>query len=151
MTRAVIACGSNQDDPQAQLPSAERKIAGTPGVKLLAVSALYDTKPVGMADQPDFLNGAFLVETRLTAKELLAVLVRIEREQGRVRDIPQGPRTLDLDLIFFGAEVKNTPDLIVPHPRAHLREFVLRPVSDIAPDWVHPILKRTVKELLNDL
>lgn len=151
MTQAVIACGSNMNDPRLQLKKAERKIAGAPGVKLLAVSGLYDTKPVGMVEQPDFLNGAFLVETRLTAEELLAVLIRIELEQGRVRTVPQGPRTLDLDLIFFGDEVRDMPDLTLPHPRVHLREFVLRPMNDIVPDWVHPSLKKTVKELLNSL
>ena len=151
MTRAVIACGSNMNDPHLQLQTAEKRIAETPGVKLLAVSGLYDTKPEGMTEQPDFLNGAFLVETRLTAEEFLAALIRIELEQGRVRTIPQGPRTLDLDLIFFGDEMKKTQDLTLPHPKAHLREFVLRPVNDIAPDWVHPGLKKTVKELLTEL
>jgi 2-amino-4-hydroxy-6-hydroxymethyldihydropteridine diphosphokinase len=106
---------------------------------------------VGILDQPDFLNGALLIETALSSRELLGKLLEIETRQGRVRGVKNGPRTLDLDLIFFGNEVQNQTGLHLPHPRAHNREFVLKPASEIAPEWVHPVLKKTVRELLEEL
>jgi len=150
-TQAVIACGSNLNDPTLQLNSAREKISGLPKVRLAAVSRFYVTRPVGMTDQPDFLNGAFLIETTLSSRELLGQLLAIERSQGRVRGTKNGPRSLDLDLIFFGEEIRNEEGLELPHPRAHEREFVLRPISEIAPDWMHPVLKKTVKILWEEL
>jgi len=145
--RAVIACGSNLLDPERQLECAMRNVAGIKDTRLIAVSRYHRTEPEGFRDQPAFLNGAFLVETDLTARELFRELRTIEERQGRTRLEPGGPRSIDLDLIFFGDAVIHEEDLRVPHPRAHLRDFVLRPVCEIAPDFRHPELNKTVKEL----
>ena len=90
------------------------------------------------------------METTLSSRELLERLLRIEKEQGRTRGISNGPRSLDLDLIFFGEEIRKDKGIELPHPRAHEREFVLKPISDIAPDWFHPLLKKKVRELLQE-
>jgi 2-amino-4-hydroxy-6-hydroxymethyldihydropteridine diphosphokinase len=93
---------------------------------------------VGYAEQPDFINACARVETRLAPRALLEGLLAIERRHGRVRAIPNGPRTLDLDIVLYGAEVIDEPDLVVPHPRAHERAFVLKPLLDVWPDAVLP-------------
>lgn len=146
--RAVVACGANLGEREQHLARAQEKISALKDVRLIAVSKFYETKPVGLENQPDFLNGAFLIETRLSYRELFARLLEIEKSEGRVREIPGGPRTLDLDLIFYGSEIIKEKDLVIPHPRMHERGFVLRPVADIAPEWIHPVFKKTVKQLL---
>ena len=151
MNKAIIACGSNLNNSEKQLISARKKLASLGGVKLLASSSFYKTKPVSMTEQPDFLNGAFLVETTLNPDKLFRKMLEIEESQERKRGIQNGPRTLDLDLIFYGNETINKKSLTLPHPRAHEREFVLRPIVDIAPLWVHPTKKKTVEELLFNL
>ncbi len=132
MTLALVGFGANLGDPADTLPRAVAACArlGT----LRAVSPTYRTAPIGMTDQPDFLNAVAMLETDLDPAGLLAGLHRIEAEFGRVRDVRWGPRTLDLDLLWFDGVESDDPDLELPHPRAHEREFVLRPVVDIAPD-----------------
>ena len=136
--KAAIALGSNLDGPEARVRRAFAQIAGLPQTMVAARSALYRTAPVGYADQPAFINACALVETRLAARELLEGLLAIERENGRVRDIPDGPRTLDLDLVLYGGAVIDEPGLCVPHPRAHERAFVLAPLVDVWPDATIP-------------
>jgi 2-amino-4-hydroxy-6-hydroxymethyldihydropteridine diphosphokinase len=111
------------------------------------------TAPVGYANQPDFLNGAALLETQLPPTELLHHLLQIERTHGRDRShgIEKGPRTLDLDLLLYDDVVMTTPELTLPHPEMHTRRFVLEPLAAIAPEWTHPVLQRTVQELLQKL
>ena len=134
MTRAAIALGSNLDDPEAHVNRGFDDNAALPQTKLLARSKLYRTKPVGYADQPDFVNACALVETNLKPRALLDELLAIERRHGRVRTIPNGPRTLDLDIVVYGEEKIDEPGLQIPHPRAHERDFVLRPLSDVWPE-----------------
>lgn len=134
MTRAAIALGSNLGDPEAQVNQGFDDIAAIEGTELLRRSRLHRTAPVGYADQPDFVNACALVETRLGARALLEALLAVERRHGRVRDIPNGPRTLDLDIVLFGEEVIREPGLEVPHPRAHERAFVLVPLLEVWPE-----------------
>ena len=105
-----------------------------PGTNVVAVSSLYRTAPVGYLDQPDFVNACALVETRLAPHELLEELLAIEKRHGRVRAIPNGPRTLDLDIVVYGDRTVNEPGLVIPHPRAHERAFVLDPLFEVWPD-----------------
>ena len=136
--RAAIALGSNIEDPEAQVARAFDEIAALPGTKLLKRSSLHRTKPVGYADQPDFVNAMALVETSLEPRALLDALLAIEKKHKRVRTIPNGPRTLDLDIIVYGSRVIDEPGLKVPHPRAKEREFVMVPLKEVWPDVVIP-------------
>jgi len=136
--KAAIALGSNLDDPVGQVEQALRELDGLPGTSVLARSKLHRTKPVGYANQPDFVNACALVETQMAPRALLDALLDIERAHGRVREIPNGPRTLDLDIVLYGDRVIDEPGLRVPHPRAHERAFVLEPLVEAWPDAVIP-------------
>ena len=136
--RAVVALGSNLDDPEAHVRRGFADIAALPDTWVVARSSLHRTRPVGFADQPDFINACALVETRLPARALLDGLLAIERKHGRVREVPNGPRTLDLDIVLYGGAQIDEPGLRVPHPRAHERMFVLAPLLEVWPDAVIP-------------
>ena len=151
MTTAYVGLGANLDDRRATIERALRLLGEVPGVDVLAVSALHETDPVGFENQPRFLNGAVAVETALTARELLGVLLDVERRLGRTRDGPRfGPRTIDLDLLLYGEAVLDEPGLTVPHPRLHERRFALEPLAELAPGLVVPGRGR-VEELLRGL
>jgi 2-amino-4-hydroxy-6-hydroxymethyldihydropteridine diphosphokinase len=136
--QAVIALGSNLQDPEAQVLRGFDDLAALPETRVVSRSSLYRTAPVGFADQPAFVNACALVETRLSARALLDGLLAIEKRHGRVRSLPNGPRTLDLDIVLFGDAVIEEPGLSVPHPRAHERAFVLAPLVDVWPDAIIP-------------
>lgn len=133
--RAFVALGSNLGDREGTICGALAALGAEPGIAVVAVSALIDTEPMGVFDQPRFLNGVAAVDTELSARDLLGVLLEIERRFGRRREgvPPQGPRTLDLDLVLYGDAEIDEPGLTVPHPRLHEREFVLGPLAEIAP------------------
>jgi 2-amino-4-hydroxy-6-hydroxymethyldihydropteridine diphosphokinase len=131
--RAFVGLGSNLGDREATLRRAVDELGRLPATEVRAVSEFRDTAPVGYLDQPRFLNGAVELDTDLSPRELLAELLRIERDLGRdrVQSPPQGPRTADLDLLLYGDERIHEPGLEVPHPRLHERRFVLEPLSDL--------------------
>jgi len=148
--KAYVGLGSNLGERETLIRSAIEQLAQLPETRLGRVSSLYDTAPVGELDQPNFLNAVVQLETALTARQLLWNLLLVERRLGRVRHAAQryGPRTIDLDLVLFGDQVIDTPDLKVPHPEYPRRAFVLVPLAEIEPRLVHPVLGLTALELL---
>ena len=139
MTLAFVGLGANLGDREKMLRSALERLSAEPGVELVAVSSFRDTAPIGITDQPRFLNAAAAVETTLSAHDLLDRLLAIERRLGRTREGPRfGPRTIDLDLLLYGDERIEEEGLEVPHPRLHERLFALEPLADLEPDLVVP-------------
>ena len=134
MIRAYVALGANLGDPAATVPAAARALAEIPETRLIAVSSLYQTAPVGLKRQPDFINAVAAVDTALPPPGLLEALFEIEARFGRSRSVPNAPRTLDLDLLLYGEVRLDEAQLTVPHPRMHERAFVLVPLAEIAPD-----------------
>jgi 2-amino-4-hydroxy-6-hydroxymethyldihydropteridine diphosphokinase len=135
VTHAYVGLGSNLGDREAVIGAALEQLAAEPGIAVVAVSTLRETDPVGMVDQPRFLNGAACVETELGPRRLLERLLAVERRLGRVREGPRfGPRTIDLDLLLYGAEELDEPGLTVPHPRLHERAFALEPLLELDPE-----------------
>ncbi len=136
MTPAFIALGANLGDPVAQLREAAQRLRDTTGLHSVQLSPIYFSAPVGVVDQPRFANAAVQLETSLSAHELLAVCHSVERAMGRVRTVRWGPRTIDLDLIFFGTLHLSAEALRLPHPRWSERAFVVQPIYDLAPDLI---------------
>jgi 2-amino-4-hydroxy-6-hydroxymethyldihydropteridine diphosphokinase len=151
-TTAYIGLGANLGEREVKIRRAVDSLAAADELRLVAVSELRETDPVGYEDQPKFLNGVAVVETTVSARDLLARLLGIERELGRDRASSErwGPRAIDLDLLLYGARVINEPGLRVPHPRLHERRFVLEPLAEVAPGLVVPGRGR-VSDLLAEL
>ena len=118
--------------------------------EIVKVSSIYETEAVGNEDQPDFINCAVKIKTELSPHDLLEHLNSIELSLGRVRTEKWGPRKIDLDIIFYGWQVINDDVLVIPHPRTHLRRFVLEPICEIAPDCIHPVLNLSIDDLLQE-
>ena len=137
-----------EGDRQMNLAAAIRLLEAVPDIQVTKRSPLYETAPYGYTDQPPFLNGCIGIETLYTPEELLRVLHEIEHKLGRKREIHWGPRTLDLDILFYDDLILDTPDLHIPHADMANREFVLQPLSDIAGDFRHPVINETVNALL---
>jgi 2-amino-4-hydroxy-6-hydroxymethyldihydropteridine diphosphokinase len=150
-TRVAIALGSNLGDRQTYLTQAIQFLRVSTAITNIAVSSFIETEPEGVIGQPRFLNGVILADTTLSARALLGLLLDTEHHFGRVRPFERAPRTLDLDLIFYGDAIINDPDLQVPHPRLRERRFVLEPLAELAPELVDPVTGRTIAELLLDL
>jgi 2-amino-4-hydroxy-6-hydroxymethyldihydropteridine diphosphokinase len=139
MPRAYVGLGSNVGDRERMLWSAIHMLSFNPDVDVIAVSSIRETDPVGIVDQPRFLNAAAAVETELDPRALLDLLLSIEGELGRTREgLRFGPRTIDLDLLLYGDEIVDEPGLTVPHPRLDERKFVLEPLAELDPDLVVP-------------
>ena len=145
----AVALGSNLGDRERYLSDAAAALGAA--VSDLTVSSFYDTAPIGVGEQPRFLNAAAIGSTTLTARALLDTLLAIESTFGRTRPHAGAARTLDLDLILYGNHIIEEPGLIVPHPRFRERRFVLEPLNEIAPDWIDPVTKRTIRELVSGL
>jgi 2-amino-4-hydroxy-6-hydroxymethyldihydropteridine diphosphokinase len=152
MARAYVGIGANLGDRERTIGEALARLGARPGVRVVAVSTLRETDPVGYLEQPPFLNGAAAVETTLDPRALLDVLLEVERELGRVRgDGPRfGPRPIDLDLLLYGDDRVDEPGLEVPHPRLHERRFALEPVAELDPGLVVPG-RGAVRSLLDEL
>ena len=142
-----VALGANVGDREANLLAARRGLEAR-GFRVTAMSSLYLTEPVDAPPQEWFLNAVAGGETALSPEALLQACLDTERALGRVRDAPRGPRTIDLDLLLYGNEVRNAPGLMLPHPRMHERRFVLVPLAEIAPAARHPILGLSAAEML---
>lgn len=149
MTRVYLGLGSNLGERARTLENAITLL--TPYISSARLSPVYETAPVGYLKQGNFLNAVLEGETELNPLELLNVCQEIESKLGRVRTIQNGPRTIDIDVLFYGNSVINESGLIVPHPRLHERAFVLKPLLDLCPEFMHPKLKLTVKELYERL
>lgn len=151
MIDAYLSIGSNLGDREAHLALAMRRLAALPETTLVAVSPVLETDPVGPPPQGPYLNAAVHLRTGLAPRALLAALLAIERDAGRVRTVRNAARPLDLDLLFYGARVLDEPGLTVPHPRIAERSFVLEPLAALAPDLVHPTLGARIAELADRL
>jgi 2-amino-4-hydroxy-6-hydroxymethyldihydropteridine diphosphokinase len=144
-----LSLGSNVGDREAQLQEARAKLAAVG--RVVAESSFYETEPVEFTQQPWFLNCVLALETSKTPQELIAAVLRIEVEMGRRRMQKKGPRTIDIDILLFDDTIVDSKELTIPHPAMHQRRFVLEPLAEIAPELLHPVLKKTIGELLDSL
>ncbi len=150
ITIAYVGLGTNVGrlaDSSRELPALISKSFSDRNLEITAQSDLWRSKAWPDPSQPEYLNAVLAIETQLSATELMRTLLEIEQSFGRERSVPNAPRTLDLDLIAYGDQVIDEPDLIVPHPRAAERRFVMGPLSQVAPNWVHPVLGKTALAL----
>jgi len=149
MNKAYLLIGGNMGDRLVNLEMAKLAIHQKIGPILLS-SSMYETAAWGKEDQPAFLNQALLIETNLIAHDLMMALLAIEKNMGRIRQEHLGPRTIDLDIIFFNDQIIDSANLTIPHPQMQKRNFVLTPLKEIAPNFIHPILKKSITQLLTD-
>lgn len=151
ITRVYVALGSNIGNSFQNIKQAIRDIDNLKGCKVVEMAPIYITKPVGVLEQPDFLNTVIMVEAATPAKTLLNQFLTIENSLKRERTTHWGPRTIDIDILFYGQDIIEQKDLTVPHPRLHERDFVLRPMRDLAPDLIHPTIGMMIQDLYNQL
>lgn len=149
MEKAAIGLGSNLGDPVRICLDALELLQRHPAIRIVKSSSLYRTKPVGFTGQDWFVNAAVLCETALEPSALLDFLFELEKEFGRVRTIKWGPRTLDLDILFYGNRRMDLPGLKIPHPLIQERLFVLAPLAEIESEWIHPVSGLRVREMLD--
>jgi len=147
LKNVYLSLGSNLGDRDSHLAQAMERLEAA-GIHIVRRSSIYETEPQDRRDQPWFLNLVLEVETDLPPMDLLAQIQKIEKELGRERNVPRGPRTIDIDVLFYGSLVISTPQLEIPHPRLALRRFVLEPLAELSPNLVHPVIRKTVFALL---
>jgi 2-amino-4-hydroxy-6-hydroxymethyldihydropteridine diphosphokinase len=146
-----IALGTNLGNREENIKKAILKVGELPQTLIAATSSIIDTKPIGKTNQPDFLNCVIKIKTSFTPEELLYELQKIEKEMGRIRKEKWGPRIIDLDILFFNDNIIETEKLTIPHPEILNRKFVLQLMNEIAPEFVHPIEKKTIEQLYAEL
>ena len=152
MARVFVGVGSNEGERLDQISKAIRLLGSHQGIHLAQLATISETAPVGGPPQGSYLNTVVEVETTLAPVPLLAVLQEIERRLGRVPSAQRwSPRPIDLDVLFYDLQIINEPTLIVPHPRLHERRFVLEPLAQLVPDFVHPVLHRSITQLCEEL
>lgn len=149
--RAYIGVGANLGDATSTCRGIPDLLSRMQRTQVIRSSNLYRSAPVGGPPQPWYINCVLCIETSLSPQDLLAALQKLEVHHGRVRLLRDGPRPLDLDILFYGDQIVHAPNLTIPHPRAHERSFVLQPMAELAPDFLHPVFQRTMRELLHDL
>jgi 2-amino-4-hydroxy-6-hydroxymethyldihydropteridine diphosphokinase len=147
MNKAYLLTGGNEGDRYLNMQQARTNIEHICG-QLLQVSSLYETAPWGKTDQADFLNQVLLVETEMSPQELLKAIFFIEEKGGRIRTVKNAPRTIDIDILFYNRQILEEPGLSIPHPRIADRRFVLEPLNEISPGFMHPVLEKTIHQLL---
>jgi 2-amino-4-hydroxy-6-hydroxymethyldihydropteridine diphosphokinase len=150
IANCAIALGSNLGDSYTILENSLKILAQNPHIAIASRSSWYETPPVG-PPQPDYLNGCAILEVKLTPEELLSALLDVESKFGRVRREKWGSRSLDLDILLYDDLILDTPNLQIPHPRMHQRAFVLVPLAEIAPDWIDPVSKLAIAQLLQEV
>ena len=151
MKRAFVGIGSNLGDRRQNCAEALERLKELRGSGFIACSRWYVTSPVGVEDQNWFVNGVACLNAEISARELLGRLLSIEALMGRVRTEKWGPRVIDLDLLLYGADIVNEPDLEIPHPQMHQRKFVLAPLAEIDPGVIHPVLAKSASQMLREL
>ena len=150
-SKAILSIGSNMGDREEHLNCAVDSLYDDDNCRVNVVSNYIETEPYGPVEQDNFLNGCIEIETLYSPEELLKKVNQIEAFEGRTREIHWGPRTLDIDIVFYENQIVDLPELKIPHVEMHKRIFVLEPLKQIAPYWTHPILNKTVTQLLEDL
>lgn len=151
MTSVFLGLGSNLGSRFEQIEYAIESIGKYPSICIELVSSFYETKPFGYVDQPDFINAAIKIRTDLSPKELLTVVKDLERKMLRQETFKWGPRIIDIDILLFGDLIIDEPDLTIPHPLMHVREFVLKPLLEIGASVIHPKLGSSIQELYQNL
>ena len=156
MSLLVLSLGSNLGETSStngRKNNLDRaiKLLCKNGMKIESKSMIYETEPVGFKPQPKFLNIVLSAHTKHSPQTCLKIIHQIESELDRIRTIKNGPRTIDLDIIFYDNSIITEKDLVIPHPRMHQRPFVLKPLAEILPDYLHPVYNKTVNQLLNEI
>ncbi|MBI3320184.1 MAG: 2-amino-4-hydroxy-6-hydroxymethyldihydropteridine diphosphokinase [Candidatus Omnitrophica bacterium] len=152
MARVFIGIGSNEGDRLSMISQAVQRLGNHHGIRVVQMALVSETEPVGLSEQPDFLNTVVEIETTLSPHALLSVVKCLEQQLGRVPSSQRwGPRPIDLDILLYDDRVVQEPHLTIPHAQMHQRRFVLEPLAQLAPDAVHPVLKQTIEALLDNL
>ena len=149
MNQTYLLIGGNLGNRKENLQQARELIAAEAG-PILGFSSLYETEAWGMEDQPAFLNQVLLVSTDKSARQLLSTILAIEHHMGRERTQKFGPRLIDIDILFYNSEIIDESGLSIPHPQLHLRRFTLKPLNEVAPDLIHPVLHKSISDLLRE-
>nr|WP_297890138.1 2-amino-4-hydroxy-6-hydroxymethyldihydropteridine diphosphokinase [Sulfurihydrogenibium sp.] len=149
LNRVFLGLGSNLGNREENLKKAIELLSEK--INIIKLSKIYETKPVGVENQPDFLNMALIGETDIDHISMFSFIKEVEKKVGRVERYRWGPREIDIDILFYNDLIFHSENLQIPHPRLHERDFVLKPLMDLNPDFVHPVLKKSIKEIYKDL